>query len=509
MQLLSLFLLSASALAHSSVNTSSGRFAPYYPASHRGVVAYPDVAYAKPPVGDLRFAPPVRVGPPTNNAIQVKTELPRGCIQYLPTYISGSVGTEAGQQAALFQRGDYANTTEDCLRLSIFAPRWTTFASHAKLPTIVWIHGGGYVFGGTNVPYQLAPDWVQRSQAHIVVQVQYRLNLLGLPNAATLQANGTNLNLSLLDQRMAVEWVRDNIAAFGGDADRITLWGESAGAYAVDGYLHAWEEDPIVAGVIADSGNALLIDTVTSPVVNTTQFSNIAKRFGCEAQNELECMRRVAERDIKDYIQSSTGAAADGLSFGTAIDNVTIFSGYADRITRSQFASKIPVLIGTNSDEGNGVVPYNFPGSETATSLPASLQPIADGFGYNMQCATIREVRLREAVGAPTWQYFYSGNFSAISPRPWLGAYHTAELPLVFGTYCTEGTATPFEKRVSEYMQDTWLAFANDPKNGLALRGWPRAKDGKVLEIATGNVVSQVGELRALRDECIRRGLPV
>lgn len=503
---ITLFLFFTYALGQNPVSTTSGYFAPYHPPSHQGIVAFLDIPYAQCPTEDLRFAPPVRAKPPTNNAVQFKTKLPRGCIQYLPPYLSGTVGTEAGHQAALFQRRDYTNTTEDCLRLSIFAPRCT---QASKLPVIVWIHGGGYVFGGTNVPYQLAPDWVQRSQAHIVVQVQYRLNLFGLPNAAALQAKQMNLNFSLLDQRMAVEWVRDNIGSFGGDTERIILWGESAGAYAVDGYLHAWEKDPIVSGVIADSGNALLIDTVTSPVVNTAQFSSIAKRFGCEGPDELNCMRRVPEHDLKDYIQTPAGAAAGGLSFSTVIDNVTIFSGYADRITRRQFASRIPVLIGTNSDEGNAVVPYDFPGSGNATSLPASLQPIADSFGYNMQCATIREVRLRESVGAPTWQYFYSGNFSDISPRPWLGAYHTAELPLIFGTYGIEGQATPFEKSVSEYMQDMWLAFATDPQNGLEQRDWPRAKDGKVMEIANGNIVGQIGQLTELKNDCIKRGLPV
>lgn len=424
--------------------------------------------------------------------------------------MSATVATEAGNRAALFQRGNYANTTEDCLHLSIFAPK----PSSQKLPVVIWIHGGGYVFGGTNVPYQLAPNWVQRSHRHIVVQAQYRLNLFGLPNAAGLDKDDKNLNFALLDQRMAVEWVRNNAASFGGDPNRITLWGESAGAYAVDGYLYAFQDDPIIAGVIADSGNALLIDTLTSPTVNTTQFSRIAKRFGCENNDpaaELACMRQVDERKLKEYLQAPTGtkgASDDGLSFGTVIDNVTIFSNYTDRTVRGQYASTVPLLIGTNTDEGNAVVPYNFPNSETSTSLPADLEPIADGFGNNLQCSTIHEVRLRAEMEAPTWQYLYAGNFSDISPRPWLGAYHTAELPLIFGTLGLEGKTTRFEDKVGRYMQDAWLAFIEDPAGGLPRIGWPNEQTDKIMKLG-GGCVSKVVSSASLRASCHKLGLAI
>lgn len=510
MKLLPLLFTAAAVDAVAIVNTTSGRFAPLVAPSHPRVLSYLDIPYAQPPLGDLRFAPPVAATPPANNSVQLKTKLPLGCIQYLPAYLSGSVATEAGDKAALFQRGDYANTTEDCLRLSIFAPN----TPQNKLPIVVWVHGGGYVFGGTNVPYQLAPNWVEQSQRHIVVQIQYRLNLFGLPNAAGLVVDGKNLNLAFLDQRRAIEWVRDNAVSFGGDPSRITLWGESAGAYSVDGYLYAFKEDPIVAGAIADSGNALLIDSVTSSTVNTTQFTAIAERFGCKSgdpRTELACMRQVDEKNLKEYLQApvgAKGAADDGLSFTTVVDNVTVLSNYADLTTRGQFARTVPLLIGTNTDEGNAVVPYNFPGSETATSLPSNLQSIADGFGYNLHCSTIHQVRLRAANDAPTWQYLYAGNFSDISPRPWLGAYHVAELPLVFGTFGLECSTSKFEGQVSRYMQDSWLAFIEDPVHGLERRGWSSGKTGEMMKIA-GERVSEVVSSANLQDVCRKRGQAV
>lgn len=510
------------------VNTTSGRYAPYVTPAQPSVASFLDIPYAENPTGELRFSPPVSKSYTGPHVVQAKT-LPAGCFQYLAASSRGIVSDQA-VTAAEFQRGDYSNTTEDCLRISLFAPRETIAASASasggqhgaeSLPVVVWVHGGGYSFGGTNVPFQLAPNWVERSQKHIVVQVQYRLNLLGLPNAAGLAENGENLNLAMLDQRLAVEWVRDNIAAFGGDPNRITLWGESAGAYAVDAYLFAYAEDPIVKGIIADSGNAVALENVLLDARNHSTFSLAASHLSCgdlSAEEELECMRKVPESDIKKYLQSDIGdggAVDDGLVFGTVVDNVTTFADYQERIggDSSKFASDIPVLIGTNTNEGTAIVPYNFNGSETATELPPDLEKIAQGFGLNLQCTTLREVRLRAEAGATTYQYLYAGNFTNISPRPWLGAYHTAELPMVFGTYGTEGPSTSFEKSVSERMQDMYLEFISNPKDGLKKVGWPEAisepEKSSVTKWAADRKVEQQVRAGSLRDECIKNGYSV
>ncbi|KAF4336107.1 triacylglycerol lipase V precursor [Fusarium beomiforme] len=507
----------------STVKTSSGIFAPFFEPSHPNVAAFLDIPFAETPVGNLRFEPPIAKKYPGDETVQA-TNLPAGCIQYVPPLLRGTVAT-GPVTAANFQRGHYGNTTEDCLRLSVFAPK-TTFSRNKTaeaegLPVIIWVHGGGYMIGGTNVPYQLSQPWVQRSQKHIVVQVQYRLNLLGLPNAAGLAEKGKNLNLALLDQRLAVEWVRDNIAHFGGDPNRITLWGESAGAYATDGYLFAWSQDPIVKGVIADSGNALAIEGSLGDARNHSTFSIAAKHLGCgnlSPEKELKCMRQVPERKLKEYLQADPGrggAADDGLGFSLIVDNATVFANYTERITpgSSKFPAEIPLLIGTNTNEGAAVIPYNFPGYETATEIPANLRPIADGFGLNLQCTTLKEIRLRSQAGAKTYQYLYAGNFTNISPLPWLGAYHTAELPLIFGTHDIEGPSTKFERRVSERMQNLYFRFASDPAHGLANAGWPaaRAQSGrsKLVEWAGNGKVEQIVNAKRLIDECTKSGFAV
>jgi len=510
------------------VNTSSGLFAPYIAESHPKVAAFLDIPYAQNPTGPLRFSPPVLAKPHSHGVVQA-TKLPLGCIQYLPSILQKTIITTA-ERAAAFQNGDNANTTEDCLRLSIFAPRTAVEPATApmqrrvasKLPVVVWIHGGGYTIGGINTPYTLAPNWVERSQSHIVVHVQYRLNILGFPNAAGLAAGNVdtsknqNLNLGLLDQRLAVEWVRDNIAQFGGDPKRITLWGESAGGCSTDGFLYAWASDPIVAGVISDSGNALTIESDIVDSTNHSSFARAASRLGCgnlSAANELACMRKVPAHKIKVYMQAfpgEAGAVDDDVSFVTIVDNMTIFHDYADRIAAGQFPAQIPMLIGTNSDEGAAVVPVDFPNNTTATEIPAEFAQLAQNFALNIHCNTIREVKLRAEAGAKTYQYLYAGNFSDISPLPWLGAYHTAELPMVFGTYGIVSPATEFEKRVSERMQDSYLEFARDPVNGLHRTSWPLATGSKgsaeVMEWAAQNVVAQLVDVDNLRDRCVQNG---
>ncbi|CEI62143.1 hypothetical protein FVEN_g10352 [Fusarium venenatum] len=506
-----------------AINTSSGIFAPYFDRHQPNVASFLDIPYAEPPSGNLRFASPVAKRNPGGGIIHA-TKLPAGCTQYMPALLRGTIG-DGRITAGTFQRGDYANTTEDCLKLSLFAPEKSIRIKDDKksqtLPVIVWIHGGGYSVGGTNVPYQLAQNWVQRTQKQIVVQVQYRLNLLGFPNAGGLARQGNNLNLGLLDQRLAVEWVRNNIARFGGDPDRITLWGESAGAYAVDGYLFAWAKDPIVKGVIADSGNALAIERVIGDARNHTAFSVAAKSLGCgklSPKEELECMRQVPERNFKEYLQAEVGqggAADDGLSISVIADNITVFSNYTERLARNSFKypTDIPVLIGTNENEGAAVVPYKFPGFETATVLPDQLKPLAEGFRLNLQCTTLKETRLRAEAGATTYQYIYAGNFTNISPLPWLGAYHTAELPLVFGTYETEGPSTKFERMVSKRMQDVYLKFASDPTRGLENDGWPRAVSqldkSKLVQLAADNKVEQIVGAKQLVDECVENGFAI
>ncbi|KAF2014299.1 para-nitrobenzyl esterase [Aaosphaeria arxii CBS 175.79] len=354
---------------------------------------------------------------------------------------------------------------EDCLSVNIWAPwtgkRWNGTSNDTR-PVIVWIHGGAFLTGGVNTPYHIPTQWVQRRKDLIVVAINYRLNIFGFPNA-----RGTVQNLGLLDQRLALEWIQENIANFGGDPERITLWGQSAGAIAADLYNYAYPEDSIVSSYILSSGNTYT--PLQSLDFEQNNFTFVAKHFGCgnlTATAELDCMRNVSSTDIIGYLKSRVDSTATpALSFNIIVDNSTKFSNNTARAIAGNYTKK-PAIIGTTSNEGIAFLPYN------RTYGPD--QAIGDYYTlWLFICTEVKTTQDRFMTGSTTYRYLYAGNFSNISPLPWLGAYHSADLPLVFGTYdIARGEGTSFQTEVSEQLQDYWTAFAKDPINGLPELGW-------------------------------------
>jgi acetylcholinesterase len=300
----------------------------------------------------------------------------------------------------------------------------------------------------------------------------YRLSILGFPNAAGLKLD--EQNLGMLDMRLAVEWTRDNIANFGGDPDRITLWGQSAGAIAADHYNFAYPEDPIVSSYILHSGTATL--DFTAPDPGQTNFTFVAEHFGCaplDPVEELDCMRKVDAADITLFIKYySQNATQPGLAFVPLVDNTTLFSNHTARALAGKFSKK-PALIGNADNEGSSfVLPYNQtygPGQAAADATTVGL----------FMCPTIQTSHDRFASNATTFRFLYAGNFSTISPQWWEGAFHSSDLPMIFGTYdLVRGPATEFQTQVSEKMQEYWVAFAEDPENGLPKLGWKGYEGG-------------------------------
>jgi carboxylesterase type B len=240
------------------------------------------------------------------------------------------------------------------------------------------------------------------------------------------------------------------------------LWGQSAGAISVDIYNFAWHEDPIVHGLIMDSGTTHL-SLFDSP--NNTYFEQIASLANCsssDAVQALDCLRALPARTVEDLVTSS------GLSFFPVPDERVVFANYTDRAAQG-LLSPVPALIGTNSHEGAALVAYDPAGiNETAAELVTLSAFFCPALETTLE-------RLSSGVeAATTHRYYYSGNFSNVSPRPWMGAYHSSELPLLFGTYdIARGEGGPFEAKVSETMQDSWRNFAKNGAEGLEAEAWP------------------------------------
>ncbi|CCC11713.1 hypothetical protein SMACR_04696 [Sordaria macrospora] len=435
------------------------------------------IPFAQPPVGNLRFAPPQPAAP--FGELKVK-KLPPSCIQYLSTDPPSIYTQDVTEYNVQGLNVTSPNISEDCLTLSLWAPPATKKDS---LPVIVFVYGGAFSTGGQDVPTQIPTDWVQRKKDHIVVTFNYRLNIFGFPNARGIPL--TEQNVGLLDQRLAVEWVRDNIAAFGGDPTRITLWGQSAGAVSVGYWQYAYPTKPIVNTFIMDSGNEL---TPLAHSLDAAQlgFTRIAVEVGCgnlTAAEELACMKssNVTADAIITALQTENAAAGTDftkvLFFTPVIDNATVFPDYTARSLAGEVA-KVPTILGSNAQDGLAFVSLN---PNNTVNQTEAFEATIDFFF----CPAFKAATNRLLASVPLFRYIYFGNFSDVSPSPFLGAYHGAELPLLFGTYDVfpeTSTSSPppdekLEVATSHAIQDDWVAVAANGVSGLEMRGWPEYRD--------------------------------
>jgi len=452
-----------------TISTSSGRLHGKIEKSNPNVRQFLGIPFAQPPLGDLRFAPPKPLPKSTCNKDVEAKKIGPSCLQFLgkaPNVYNRQI-LEFGLQG----KNGTGDISEDCLTLSVWAPtvdskKGPEPENRKLLPVIIWTFGGGFTTGGVDVPYQIPTQWVQRTQDHLVISYNYRVNFFGFPNARGLKDQIPNPGL--LDQRAVVEWARDNIAAFGGDPKRMVLWGQSAGSASVDYYNFAHYNDPIVKGFIMDSGTAQT--SIGGTEAKYSNFTFIASQFGCgnlasDPAAELACVRKVDGKKIESFIRDRTNAGTvPSLSFTPVPDNKTVYSNVTDRTLNKKIAN-VPAIIGTNAQDG---VPLSQPYSDSGPSFQTQLITGLSAFF----CPATSTTSLRQRAGYTTYRYYYGGNFTNISPAPWLGAYHSSELPMLFGTYGNfRGPSTQLEKQTSEAFQDAYVAFA---ASSVETTGWKK-----------------------------------
>ncbi|KAJ5717924.1 hypothetical protein N7488_003570 [Penicillium malachiteum] len=445
------------------VSTSSGKIIGLINGTTPSVRQFLNVPYAKPPLDELRFLPPEPLS--QRNETVVSNSLGAACPQIPST--GASIDTEVVTQL------DFNGTTaEDCLSLAIWAP------VHRKkdlVPVFIYLFGGGYTTGGIDVAYQIPAQWVQRTQSQIVISANTRVNIFGYPGAAALKYQ----NPGLLDQLMVIEWAQQNIEAFGGDPERIVIWGQSSGAGSVDLINFAYPDDPIVSGFISDSGSVFLNNQKSDPLFSN--FSYVASQVNCsgDADSELACMQKVEYSRIEAVIEDDSAAGNNLLKFVPFVDNISIFDNYTNRYAIGAISDR-PAIFGTNLREGYEVA--TWPDNPKTTSPNST---IANAFTVQaFLCPAMLTAGYRTELGLDTFRYQYRGNFSNISPYFWFGAFHGSELPLLFGTYGDyRGPPTAFETEVSDTMQDLWLAFARDGAKGVEELGWKSSADGDEVNI--------------------------
>ncbi|KAF5858115.1 hypothetical protein ETB97_004881 [Aspergillus alliaceus] len=437
-------LLSSCTLASElHVETTSGPVEGIYNTSTKSVRAFLGIPFAEPPTGTARFKPPIP-RKRFNSRINASSFPPTCPGQY--TFSNESVWS-----VLPYLPWDTDNMSEDCLAINIWAPAASHKKQSGKAAVMMFTYGGAFTQGGTAVAFYDGTNLVEDNEDIIVVTFNYRVSVFGYPNAPDL----TQQNAGLLDQRLAVEWVHRNIAQFGGDPSKIMLFGQSAGAASADLYTYAYPKDPIVHAVAMQSGAAGLI---TNDDVHHQNWKNLSSALGCST---LSCMQTKSWEEIIEEVSSGS------YKFNPVQDNVTVFTDIEARSKQGGLA-RLPTLIGGANREASAY--FNL----SSKSINETLVYTATQQTFN--CPIVQTTTKRLGQDIPTWRYLYHGNWSNLSPTQWLGAYHSSDVPIVFGTYnkSTIESPSPGEVAASKYIQGAWVAFAKDPWHGLHEYGWPQ-----------------------------------
>ena len=318
----------------------------------------------------------------------------------------------------------------------------------------------------------------------------------------------TGQNLGFLDQRLALQWVNQNIAQFGGDPAKVTIFGESAGGTSVDSLITAPPSQPLFRAGILESGQSSYGTRnrgapATNPAGAPSAWQSLIQQLNCTGSDAeiLACARAADATTIKDIEEKSI------LSFRPVVDNITQIYNASIVRAAGQIA-KVPVLIGSNAQEGrvftfgqNNLTAYlqatfgaypdvlaavakAYPVTSGLTDYDVIAQIYTDlGFGcvrsspsstsdFQNADQSLKPLPLytaaTTAIQVPTWRYYFNASFPNLQTFPNAGVYHSSEIPLVFNTF-PFFLVTAQEYALTRSMQAAWAGFAKNPSGGP---GW-------------------------------------
>jgi para-nitrobenzyl esterase len=460
------------------------------PARTPGVTAFQGIPYAAPPVGQLRWKPPQPPEP---------WPVVRNADRYAPACMQIYMGPTS---TAFF--GDYEVKSEDCLYINV----WTPAKSAAdKLPVLVWIHGGGFRVGSGTERLHHGDNLAAKGV--VLVTFNYRLGVFGFlahPELTRESGHNASGNYGLMDQIAALKWVRTNIAAFGGDPGRVTIFGESAGAGSVS-YMQA---SPLAKGLfhgaIGESGG---------------QFSgrNVQKLGGAEANgvkfaelmgaSSLAALRKKPAEELLNAIPAlgAAGGGTPNLSIGPMVDGYVVPEDVY-LIFAKGLQNDVPVIVGSNADEGT-TLRLRPPELDTASEKAelAKLYPSGteEKITSGSMLWTMRAwASLETKTGTHKAFVYY---FSHHPPFPKdgvfqrdvtkVGAHHSAEIIYVFNNLAIRDSRnwpwSAWDHELADRMSSYWVNFATtgDP-NGKGLPKWPAYDDASQQAIQFGDTVAAI-----------------
>lgn len=481
-----------------------------------GIAQFLGLPYVAPVVGELRWRAPQAALP---------RSVPLDAIDAGPACPQKAVGDGVFPVTV-------GTIAEDCLQLNVWSPQ---LGAEAQLPVMLWIHGGGLSQGSAverrgdgGLFYDggaLAREGV------VLVSINYRLGPLGylaMREFANEHAeHPSSANLGLLDQIAALHWVRANIAGFGGDPARITVFGESAGGVSTCALMNSPLAQGLFQRAIIQSGDCSrslpALESTPLQAGGYVQGSRLIEQFGCAGSADVRaCMRALPWQQIIDLSQPTVGFGRSGEDFGLLLDGRSVIEPPASSMAAGRQAP-IPVIFGVNADEMTTLLPpsqrpataaayqalvmQSFPGigALVLAQYPVSAYPepwyawadLVDDLAF--ACRTSAHARRHAEAGFPTWRYVYTHVYAG--PSAVYGAFHGGELGFVFGP---QPPFTLPERDLTGQIQRQWTRFAasGDPNGGDGNSGndpaWPQRLENvdTALELAAARR-GLIGDYRA------------
>ena len=444
--------------------------------SEDNLTVYKGIPFAAPPVGDLRWRAP-RPAPPWKEV--------RKADQFAPGCIPSMGGAPP------------SGASEDCLYLNIWTP---AKSPKDQIPVLVWIYGGGFNAGATSVPVYSGEKLAKRGV--VLVSIAYRVGLLGFfahPELSAESSHHVSGNYGLLDMIAGLQWIQRNIAAFGGDPKRVTIFGESAGGIAVSMLCASPLAKGLFQGAISESGGSFgPFSRTPTPGENMRVLAD-AEASGAEFAKSanaptLRALRALAPDRLLEAARRQRGMA------WPIVDGWVIPDDQYRLYEAGRF-NDTPILVGYNSDEGASFSPGRTP-EEYIANVRKRYGPFADRLlqAYPSAAETVpktaRDLMRDSAFGWHTWiwarlqsehgkgkaYYYYFDQHPehpAGSPEAGHGSPHGAEIPYVFEHLSdARRPVTAEDRTISDAMAAYWTNFAKcgDP-NGEGVPLWPAFSD--------------------------------
>lgn len=436
------------------------------------VRAWLGLPYAAPPVGDLRWKAP----------------------QPAAKWSGDRDGTKYGAHCAqnhvfddmVFQDD---GPSEDCLFLNVYAP--ATADSKSKLPVMYWIHGGGFSGGGSNEPRHNGDFLPQKGV--VLVTINYRLGVFGFLATADLakEANGAAGNYGLMDMIAGLEWVKKNIKEFGGDPNNVTIFGESAGSFAVSTLMASPMAKGLFQKAIGESGAALGKGPLPYDALGDREAKDAQWVAGLNVTSLAE-LRKLPTQTILDAVKKP------GVGFPPDVDGKVLTEPVPETYAAGKQAH-VPLLAGWNADEGSFFAMRGmkadqwkamadnlfkdraaeflklYPGDTDEQALRSAIDYGSDAF---IAYGTWSWLEAHLKTGdAPVYRYHFELAATPSKFHPGTFAFHSDDIEYVFGTLDTRPgwEVRPEDRKLSDQMMTYWSNFAKtgDP-NGTGVPEWPK-----------------------------------